>query len=277
MSEQKGLPNWIGRGETSAPETITPGLIAKFRASLEPHLANEIVPPLGLHWCLSPPAVAANQLGEDGHPKKGGFLPPIDLPRRMWAGGEVEFFDGLQERDQVVKASRITAIQEKVGRSGSLCFVTLSHDFSTPRGVAIRERQDIVYRDAVISMPPALTANARQNADHERAVAIDTVLLFRFSAMTFNGHRIHYDETYAREVEFYPGLVIHGPLQATLLLNFATTILGRPPRRFSFRGQSPACGPQTLRLRAWHTDSGFDLATVTQDNITAMTGSATWH
>lgn len=273
---QSDLSAWIGRVEKAPVEVLTPRLLDRFRASLTPHLAANGGVPAGIHWCLSPPAVDGAELGPDGHPAKGGFLPPAPLPRRMWAGGDITFLDPLREGDAVTRTSRIMDIQTKTGRSGTLCFVAVQHDFTTECGVALRERQDIVYRAAATAPAPAAIPDAREGAAAEWTVKVDPVLLFRYSALTFNGHRIHYDEPYAREVEFYPGLVIHGPLQATLLLNLAITEGGSLPRRFTFRGVNPACGPQILRARAWKTDGGFDLATETASGVTAMKAAATW-
>ena len=276
MTAETVFSTWIGRTDKAPPETLTPGLLDRFRAMLCPHLGATGAAPAGVHWCMSPPAVAAAGLGPDGHPAKGGFLPPIPLPRRMWAGGELEFMDPLREGDSVTRVSQIADIQTKAGRTGTLSFVTVSHELSTARGLAMRERHDIVYRAAATAPAAAARPDARQNADAEWKIVVDPVMLFRYSALTFNGHRIHYDEPYAREVEFYPGLVIHGPLQATLLLNLATSQGGRLPRRFTFRGLSPACGPQTMRIRAWQADNGLELASVTAADVTAMTATAVW-
>ena len=276
MSANTSFSTWTGRTDKAPPDILTPGLLDRFRATLSPHLGDTGAAPAGIHWCISPPAVDAAGLGPDGHPAKGGFLPPIPLPRRMWAGGELEFIDPLREGDNVARLSRIADVQTKEGRSGKLCFVTVRHEFLTERGLAIRERQDIVYRAAATAPAPATTPDARKGGDAEWQVTIDPVMLFRYSALTFNGHRIHYDEPYARDVEFYPGLVIHGPLQATLMLNLATARGGSLPRRFSFRGLSPVCGPQTLHIRAWTSEAGLELASVTAANVTAMTAIATW-
>lgn len=276
MMTQPDYTGWIGRTEVSPPETLTPRLQDQFRATLAPHLADTGAAPAGIHWCLSPPAVPAIGLGPDGHPVKGGFLPPVLLPRRMWAGGELEFLDPLKEGDSVTRSSRIADVRSKTGRSGPLCFVTVQHELSVGPRLALRERHDIVYREAAIAPALAAGPDARQGADVEWRIVVDPVLLFRYSALTFNGHRIHYDEPYAREVEFYPGLVIHGPLQATLMLNLAVAQRGNLPKRFAFRGVNPACGPQTLRIRAWQTDRGLGLATVSEGDVTSMTATATW-
>ncbi|MBA8841385.1 MaoC family dehydratase N-terminal domain-containing protein [Ochrobactrum sp. RH2CCR150] len=276
MTEQPDFSAWIGRIETSPSETLTPRLLDRFRASLSPHLTEIGAAPAGIHWCLSPHAVEAVGLGPDGHPAKGGFLPPVPLPRRMWAGGEIEFIAPLRERDEVTRVSRIGDVQTKTGRSGTLCFVTVHHEINTERGTAMRERHDIVYRAAATAPTAPAHPDARGDADAEWSITVDPVLLFRYSALTFNGHRIHYDEAYARDVEFYPGLVIHGPLQATVLLNLSIAVGGSTPRRFAFRGVSAACGTQTLRARAWKTENGLELATITAGDVTAMTAIATW-
>ncbi|MFT4014658.1 MAG: MaoC family dehydratase N-terminal domain-containing protein [Paracoccus sp. (in: a-proteobacteria)] len=280
MTAETEFSSWIGRGEEAPAETIGTGLLDRFRATLAPHLGETGGVPAGLHWCLSPPAVPALGLGPDGHPAKGGFLPPIPLPRRMWAGGEVEFVAPLHQGDRVTRRSRIGDVRLKTGRSGALWFVTLHHELITDRGTALRERQDIVYRAAATAQapaaPPDAAPDARDGAEAEWRVNVDPVLLFRYSALTFNGHRIHYDEPYARGTEFYPGLVIHGPLQATLLLNLAASVGGGLPRRFAFRGLSPACGSQTLRIRAWRTATGHELAVVSENEVTTMKAEATW-
>jgi len=280
MTADTDFSSWIGRRDEAPAETISPGLLDRFRAMLAPHLGGTGAAPAGIHWCLSPLAVPARALGPDGHPAKGGFLPPVPLPRRMWAGGEVEFRDPLREGDRVTRVSRIADITTKAGRSGPLCFVTVQHELASERGIAIVERQDIVYRPAATAPAPAAASatapDARKDAEAEWPVDIDPVLLFRYSALTFNGHRIHYDLPYATGVEFYPGLVIHGPLQATLMLNLATALGGGLPRRFAFRGLSPACGAQTLRIRAWRTGAGQDLAAVAANGVTTMRAEAAW-
>jgi 3-methylfumaryl-CoA hydratase len=276
MTDDSDFSSWIGQSDTPRIETISAGMVERFRATFSPNLGETGAAPAGVHWCLSPPAVPPAGLGQDGHPAKGGFLPPVPLPRRMWAGGALEFLDPLREGDRVTRQSRIGDVRQKTGRSGALSFVAVHHELTTDRGPALRERHDIVYRPAATAPAPDPTPDARDGADAEWQVAVDPVMLFRYSALTFNGHRIHYDESYARSIEFYPGLVIHGPLQATLMLNLATRLAGGLPHRFTFRGLSPACGPQTLRIRAWKTGSGQELATVSQAGVTTMTAEAVW-
>ncbi|CAN5200502.1 MaoC family dehydratase N-terminal domain-containing protein [soil metagenome] len=236
--------NWIGR-KTEAEDEVSERLVSSFRATLDPNLAHTSAEaaPLGLHWCLSPATAPMAELGPDGHPAKNRNLPPVPLPRRMWAGGMIEAFDTLRTGDRVRRVSTIAEIVKKQGKAGDLWFVTVSHDYTTARGLAIRDRQDIVYREAV---GPRETAPAPRKEPAERAfdksvpVQMTPVLLFRYSAITFNSHRIHYDYPYATGVEGYDGLVVHGPLQATLLYNLAATVLGAIPKQFIYRGVVPA-------------------------------------
>ena len=165
-------------------------------------------------------------LGPDGHPTRGGFLPPVPLPRRMWAGGELEFFEPLRVGDDSKRTSRITDVTIKTGSTGTLCFVSVEHIVSTPRGMALRERQDIVYRDMGGAAPSAKAPPPAPVAKHRESHVSDPVLLFRYSALTFNGHRIHYDRDYVTKVEGYPGLIFHGPLQAALIVEFAAKLHG---------------------------------------------------
>jgi 3-methylfumaryl-CoA hydratase len=242
---------WIGRSR-SAEDVVTPRLIESFHATLAPHLADvEPEAPLGIHWCLAPDIVEAAKLGRDGHPEKGDFLPPVPLQKRMWAGGTLNLLSPLRSGDRVERRSTIVSIEEKEGRTGRLCFVTVRHDIATDRGPAIQETQSIVYREA--ASPSAATrgpAEPSESPEFSREAAIDPVLLFRYSALTFNGHRIHYDAPYAVQEENYSGLVVHGPLQATYLLNFAASIAERSPSRFSFRALHPATGVTKIHLKA---------------------------
>lgn len=268
--------DWVGRQQQAEGDSVTPRLLDAFRATLGGFAAPVAVPP-GLHWCLSPPLHPPAQLGPDGHPAKGGFLPPVPLPRRMWAGGELEFHDPLRPGDAVSRLSTIDSVQEKTGRSGPLCFVSLRHDLSTPRGPALREVHHIVYRPAATALAdPVPPPHPRPVLDAEWQVPVDSVLLFRYSALTFNGHRIHYDEPYARAVEHYPGLVIHGPLMATLMLNLATVEAGLPPRHFAFRAVSPACGAQVLTIGLLRGPGGAELSVLTESGGLAMRGRALW-
>ncbi|ACB24835.1 FAS1-like dehydratase domain-containing protein [Methylobacterium radiotolerans] len=246
------LTAWIGRTR-EASDLVTPRLLAEFRATFAPHLApvSDGIAPPALHWCLAPETPPADALGPDGHAAKGGFLPPVPLPRRMWAGGEIETASGLRAGDAVTRTETVRDVAFKSGRSGSLCFVTVDHTVATGRGVAIRERQDIVYREAAGAQSGTSAAPERDDPEAYAAiwdVSATPTLLFRYSAMTFNGHRFHYDQPYATRVEGYADLVVHGPMQATLLMNLAATLLGHGPRKFAYRGVSPMTANQIFRV-----------------------------
>jgi 3-methylfumaryl-CoA hydratase len=237
------LHEWIGRSQRSEDDIAAAplrGLWATLdREGPSPVLGDD-VPPLG-HWLYFNAAARQSELGSDGHPPRGGFLPPVPLPRRMWAGGSLEFHRALRVGEEAVRDSRIVDLSVKQGRSGSLVFVTVRHDITDAQGLAVAETQDLVYRDApspgaAKPVPQAAPTDERFG----RQVVPNPALLFRYSALTFNGHRIHYDRPYATEAEGYPGLVVHGPLIATLLLDLLRR--HRPDaavRRFSFRAVSP--------------------------------------
>ncbi len=237
--------DWIGRTETYA-DLVTATPLAALSATLDRDDARPVsggeVPPLW-HWVYFAPLAKARDLGPDGHPKRGGFLPPIPLPRRMWAGSRLTFSRALRVGDEVARTSRIADVTVKEGRTGQLVFVTVQHEYADARGVAIAEEHDIVYRDLPspgAASPAARPAAAPTNEQYRREIVPDPVLLFRYSALTFNGHRIHYDRSYVTGVEGYPGLVVHGPLIATLLLDNLRR--HHPKARvtaFRFRAMSP--------------------------------------
>lgn len=266
---------WIGKSQ-SASDWIDSGRSNALCTALGwPGGRREGDPmPLLHHWLhfwdVRPPA----ELGPDGHPAKGGFLPPIPLPRRMWAGGALEFRRPLRFGERVEKVSTITNIAEKSGRSGSLVFVTLEHRLSGEEGLAILERQDLVYRAASTAGPPLPDdVGSAPAARWRETVQPDPVLLFRYSALTMNGHRIHYDRRYATEREGYPALVVHGPLQATLLAGLAQEKLGRELESFAFRGVSPAFDGIALHVCGEPEGDGAKLWTQQGDG-TCMTATA---
>ena len=273
----------IGR-QMTVSDTVTPQICLAFSATLdrEPAAAPEgEAAPWGIHWCLAQPTVRMSALGPDGHPAKGGFLPAVPLPRRMWAGGAMTFQGPIHVGERITRVSRIENVTVKEGRSGSLCFVTVGHTISTGRGVVIEERQDIVYRGAEQGEPakPAAAQGApakpTRKAEHSRTVMADPVLLFRYSALTFNAHRIHYDRNYATAEEGYPGLVVHGPLQATLLLTLACDLRGAP-KAFDFRGASPLFDGEAFTVNAATTNGGMDLWVADSRGRETMTASAQW-
>ena len=286
MTEQPPLDaelmrSWIGR-TTSAYDVITPRLARELRVTLDgdgpPFREGDPCPP-AIHWCLAPPMVPQSRLGPDGHPARGDFLPPVPLPRRMWAAGRLEFFDPLRVGDAVERNSRIADVNIKEGRSGRLCFVAVEHEISTARGLALKERHDIVYRDAA-SADAKPQGQPREEAPRQaqwsEAKVADAVMLFRYSALTFNGHRIHYDRQYVTEVEGYPGLIVHGPLQATLLIEFAASIRAAGPKVFAFRALNPLFDGQPFTLNAAESGSGLDLWISGPEGRTTMTGNAEW-
>ncbi|KWF64265.1 FAS1-like dehydratase domain-containing protein [Burkholderia pseudomultivorans] len=236
---------WIGRREDSA-DRITPAPIRLLRATLddaEPSALPDVLPPLW-HWLYFLPGERQSSIGIDGHPRRGGFLPPVALPRRMWAGGRLQFLRPLAVDTPIQRRSTIANVQSKSGRSGQLVFVTVLHEIGDAQGVAIREEQDIVYRDAPPPAAAGTPAPAPQPAptdeQYSRIVIPDPVLLMRFSALTFNGHRIHYDRPYAMHEEGYPGLVVHGPLIAMLLMEeLRRRHPGKTIRAFDFKAVSP--------------------------------------
>lgn len=267
------LREWIGRVD-KAHDEITPRLVRELNATLDIH--NEESTPLAIHWCLAPVAAPSSRVGRDGHPQRGGFLPPVALPRRMWAGGQLTFHDRLLPGDRVERKSKIADVTMKEGRTGALCFVAVDHEISTPRGLAITERQDIVYRDLLAPAPGAKSLRPTElpKPTWQRSMRPDTILLFRYSSLTFNGHRIHYDRDYAMNQEYYPGLVVHGPLQATLLIGFAEAILGRAPVQFSFRGVSPLFDFQSFTLGAVEQEGELKLWIVNEDGVQTMDANA---
>jgi len=256
-NQAKPFGEWIGR-RSESEDIVSERMARSYRAILQPFLADvpEGAAPLGLHWCLSPAIAAMSELGPDGHPAKNRDLPPIPLPRRMWAGGAIETLEPLRIGDRVRRVTTIADIVRKQGRSGELWFVAVDHEYLTDRGPALRERHDIVYRE----LPKAARIEAaRPDGDRlarpRRAsqcwvVETSPTLLFRYSAITFNGHRIHYDWPYATTVEGYEGLVVHGPLQATLMFNLAAARRGAAPPKFEYRGLSPAFAGQPLSVCA---------------------------
>ncbi|WP_420391259.1 FAS1-like dehydratase domain-containing protein [Acuticoccus sp.] len=270
------LKSWVGRTD-EAHDVLSVRLADGFAAMLdrEETFADGDEAPLCLHWCLAPATVPNGATGPDGHPARGGFLPPVPLPRRMWAGGEIAFHAPLRVGDVVTRRSTIEDVAAKEGRSGRLVFVTVRHAYKTDRGTALTDRQDIVYRDAA---PP----DARQpqgpepshGADEVREVDATPLLLFRYSALTFNGHRIHYDRDYVTKEEGYPGLVVHGPLQATLLVQLAALALDGTPATFAYRGVAPLIDGATFTVNAARTGDGVVLWTAGADGRVRMSGEA---
>ncbi|QYY29321.1 MULTISPECIES: FAS1-like dehydratase domain-containing protein [Cupriavidus] len=241
-SQLDHLRTWIGRSE-SRTETLTPepviGLAATFDLDTEAVVRGPL-PPLW-HWLYFLPRAPQRDIGADGHPALGGFMPPVPLPRRMWAGSELSFERPIHVGDTVTRTSTIQDVQHKSGRSGELWFVAVDHELSVNGQIAVRERHDIVYRAMPeIGKPQPPRPRLEHTAQWQRTLRADPVMLFRYSALTFNGHRIHYDREYTRDVEGYPGLVVHGPMQAMLMLDLVAREQPQAHvRRFGFRGLAP--------------------------------------
>jgi len=238
---------WIGR-KSESTDVVSDRLLDSFHAIFGTHLAPvaDGIAPAGLHWCLAPAIVPMEELGEDGHPVRSAERPPLPPSRRLWGGGWVETLDPLRAGDRVRRVSTVAGVVRKQGRAGPFWVVSIDRDYVTERGPAIRERHDVIYREAASAeqggaAPQVALAGATRTVDIETS----PTLLFRYSAISFNGHRIHYDLPYARDVEGYRGLVVHAPLQATLLLNLAART-GALPRRFAYRAVSPAIAGEPL-------------------------------
>ena len=249
------LQRWIGRNEM-VEDIASPVPLAGLSALLDhtaPPWPEGELPPLA-HWLYFLSHAPQSDIDLDGHPRRGGFLPPITLPRRMWAGSRIVFHAPIAVGAAMTRRSTIADIKSKHGASGAMIFVTVKHEVVVAGTAAIVEEQDIVFRDALGGPAPTPKPDPR-TASHVRKINPDSVLLFRYSALTFNGHRIHYDRDYAMEVEGYPGLVVHGPLTATLLMDH---YLRAHPRnqiaRFEFRAQSPLFDTTPFELCAEGND-----------------------
>ncbi|AZD54390.1 hypothetical protein C4K19_2603 [Pseudomonas chlororaphis subsp. aurantiaca] len=241
---------WIGRSQ-QARDLLSDNLLKRIAATFgEPVPAHgEALPPLW-QWCFFQEPLAESALGGDGHPARGGFLPPAANRNRMWAGGRLEFFEPLRAGFAADCVSTISHVEEKTGRTGALLFVTVRHEYSQDGRLAIREEQDIVYREP--TPPKQASGEPLIQGDWREPVNPSPTLLFRYSAVTFNGHRIHYDFPYVTETEGYPGLVVHGPLIATLSLRaFCRAHPGARLRRFAYRGLRPLIAPQPFEVGGW--------------------------
>jgi 3-methylfumaryl-CoA hydratase len=240
MTKTQDFSDWIGRKEVQQ-DCIDANRVKALAATLDVDISAQVgadLPPLW-HWIFFNPMHKASELGNDGHARKGGFLPPIELPRRMWAGGRFEFIQPLMVGDVINRVSTIKDIKLKEGKSGQLAFVTVQHDIKGETGGHWVEEHDIVYKSAPKTQweIPKVPEIDYEIYTLGRNVEPDPVLLFRYSALTFNGHRIHYDREYCQQEEGYPGLIVHGPLTATMLIE-----LVRPygtVKTFQFRALRP--------------------------------------
>ena len=275
------LADWIGRTQTVA-DAIGPTPVLALDATLD-HAPREVptgtpLPPLW-HWLYFLPLHRQSEIGPDGHARRGGFLPPVPLPRRMWAGSQFEFRAPVRVGDQVVRRSTIADVSVKQGRTGTLVFVRVRHELfcNGAAEAALVEHHDIVYRPARqagdVEPPPQA---APGEAAWQREIVPDDVLLFRYSALTFNGHRIHYDRRYVTEVEGYPGLIVHGPLIATLLLDLVRRHApGADIASFRFKAVRPTFDLHPFRLHGQPPDEQGRLHLWAQDHDGWLTMDAT--
>lgn len=259
MTAADEYSDWVGRSEDSR-DVVAAGPLDRLAATLDrddpPLRQGDAVPPLG-HWLLFLPGARQSALGADGHPMRGGFLPPIDdLPRRMWAGSRLRFPGVIRVGDEVVRRSTIASVRRKDGAGGPLVFVTVRHEIAPEGGAtAIVDEHDIVYRG--LGAPAVKPAEQVAPGAWRRVLRPDAVMLFRYSALTFNGHRIHYDRDYVTREEGYPGLVVHGPLTATLLVDLVRRHAPQAlVRAFSFRAVSPLFDGAEMSLNASLPDAG---------------------
>ena len=262
------LDAWVGtRQDAADPMPAFPAIALAALLDREP-VAEAL--PLPWHWLYALPTPVAGATGPDGHPARGAFLPPVNLPRRMWAASEITVTRPLRTGVPAARTSTIAEIAAKSGRSGPLVFVTVDHGWHQAGTEAIRERQSIVYRGEGSTPAPAAPA-APDPGSLRRTLVPDPVMLFRYSALTYNAHRIHYDLPYATEVEGYRGLVVHGPLIATLLIDAAAPLVdGRQPTRFSFRAERPAFAGEPLLLHAREDGTGIALWSTDEEGRPGM-------
>jgi len=275
LQNNTDLTNWLGKEQTR--EAVIDARQAELLAiTLGQEVPGELdMLPLCWQWAWFNDAVRTDGLGRDGHPKRGGFLPPVELPRRMWAGGSMEMIAPLTVGETVRKVSSIEAIKERDGNSGKLCIVTVAHNFYSGDKLSIAEKQNLVYReDPKSDVPKVLAPTPPQGAEVSWEITPDPVLMFRYSALTFNGHRIHYDVDYARDVEGYRDLVFHAPLTATMLGQMAIEIAGKPVTRLEYRATSPLFCNETLRLCGKRDGDEITVWAETPEGGLAMLASA---
>lgn len=280
MTKTLDLQNWVGKKEQREDYSYPlPAKALALTLNDTEFSAKEGQPlPELWYWLYFLPLVSMHEVGPDGHPKRGGFLPPIELERRMWASGQLTFHNDLLLGETLYKTSEIASIAEKEGKAGKMVFVTVVHTIASQRGVAVEEEQNIVY----LPMPERFVAPKPNplpsELDWKVAYPIDPVLLFRFSALTFNGHKIHYDRRYAEEVEKYPGLVVHGPLQALLLFEAAKR--QNPDKKaasYRFRAVRPLFEFDQISLSGKASSPEMlDLYTANTDDNIGMQASMTW-
>lgn len=275
----KPYSDWIGSTEEREDIiSLSPALSveATLNNDNSPLQAGSALPPLW-QWFYFLPQVPAARISQDGHPERGRFLPPVKLPRRMFAGARMHFVEPLIIGEPASRHGEVIKVTEKTGTSGKLAFVTVRYRISQQGKLCIEEEQDIVYREAGEPLPapaPLASQPAPPAGSWSQTVTPDPVLLFRFSALTFNAHRIHYDRPYAMNEEGYPGLVVHGPLTAVMLLELVRTNSTRRVQRFSFRGKAPLFDFAPFQLLAAPQTNHVDLQAVRADGTITMQATA---
>jgi 3-methylfumaryl-CoA hydratase len=278
-AEIESCRGWVGR-EEERRDTVTAAPLAALSALLDrddpPPRAGDPAPPLA-HWLYFLPSYRQSAAGADGHAARGEFLPPVPLPRRMWAGSRLEFLRPFTVGSDVLRRSRIVSVTPKKGRSGTLVFVTVRHEVSDAGGVVLTDEHDIVYRGegGGVAVPVPAPAGEAWHRD----IRPDPLLLFRYSAVTFNGHRIHYDHPYTTRVEGYPGLVVHGPLIATLLVDLLRREQpGVVLRSYAFRALRPLFDTANFSTCGMPDPSGRSARLWTRDfeGAATMEATASW-
>jgi 3-methylfumaryl-CoA hydratase len=271
MSGHGELEAWMGRRETRAA-LITPWPVAAMAATLstEPPAVvdGDPLPPMW-HWLYFLETAPTSDLGPDGHPRRGGFLPPVELQRRMFAGGTTSFTSPLRIGERAVRTSTVRAVTAKTGRSGPLVFVTVEHEIEVADRRVLTETQDLVYTDAAPGAPSGTPAEDGA-PDWTESFTADPIVLFRFSALTFNSHRIHYDQEYAG-MEGYPALVVHGPLLALQLAESARRHGIDAVDSFRFRARRPMFAGDEMLLSGWVEDDRVRLVASDRDGAPAVT------
>lgn len=268
---------WIDR-DVGATDTFDRDRHRRFDATFDREhdpATRHIAPMSHLIYLLSDTPLT--KLGPDGHAEQGGFLPPIPLPRRMWAGSRIDFLRPIEFGSEVTRRSRVTSINEKTGKSGRLVFVTTEHEYLVEGATHLRDEQSLVFREEAAGSAAPPPGEARKAA-HSKSITPTPVLLFRYSAITFNSHKIHYDHPYTTKVEGYPGLVVHGPLQATFLAKYATDQMpDRTLTSLTFRAQRPLFDLAPFTVNAAEPDGDtLDVWTADSDGFTAMSAKATF-
>lgn len=277
------VSDWIGRTEERWG-SLTPDLAGMVNAAVghdrmaDRDLRAGAYLPCLFHWAAFPEFVPLAELGNDGHPALGGFLPPLSFSRRMWAGGHLRFSGWLRIGEALRKRSTIRAITHKDGATGPMAFVKVDHVIEGENGAVIEETQDIVYLDIPDRFTPPKTIPVPDKVDFDERIPMSEARLFRYSAATYNAHRIHYDLPYAQEVEKYPALVVHGPMQATMVIEAAKRHAGAPPRTFRYRGVHPMFHDTDMRLVGRLRSSGkaMELGTATPTGHLGLSAEMEW-